>query len=248
MKEKRIIIQIVLKNDDYILNNYSSLIENLYTFLLPPLKLKNTKKILIKLINQPSCLEIMGEKTGQELYLIRNEFDFAFFESVNSDQKKDYLCDAAFECLKALFAVLRLDLEILVNTYKHIKKIDYQLKNILCGGPKKNNNKTIVGQVIAEHFLDYALLNVNFKFLKTSETKTVILFKTYPTFFFYSKLIWTAKWTSNTTFLVSNKLKEINLEININGDISIVDTPINREIEWIKDEIRYLTLEICFPL
>jgi hypothetical protein len=246
MKEKRIMIQVTFDDVESNLNSYAIFIANLYTYYLPTISVTN--KVVVEFIKETNVLIIIPDQLGEDIYTIIKSLDFSAFENKNSDKKKEILFNAVFECLKILFTKLKINLQNLYNAHKKILENNYELKRVLCGGLKENRAKDIVATVMAEHFLDYALSSVSFYFKNTKVEKKIILYKTGPVDFIYSRLIWSARWEDNKTFQLSNKTKEINLSINIDGSISILYFPIDRDIQGIKEEINYLAQDIYFEL
>ncbi|ASU33460.1 hypothetical protein MuYL_1562 [Mucilaginibacter xinganensis] len=58
----------------------------------------------------------------------------------------------------------------------------------------------------------------------------------------------TSKWIDNEVFQSFNITKEFSIQVKINGNVSIFYTPADRDIDGIKEEIRYLTQEIYFKI
>ncbi|WP_426671761.1 hypothetical protein ACPPVU_11040 [Mucilaginibacter sp. McL0603] len=245
MKERKIWIALTDYAEDGI-GRYGNLIGNLYTYFLPGININKIRKILIRFSEEPDYFDLY--QADDQIWAIIKTFDYISFNKSDHFRKCELLSDYVFECLRAFFTKFNIDLKDLGTAHKQIKEVDFKLKIVICGAPKQNRSKNVVAMVGAEYFLDYSLISINFYFKESDSNKVITLCKSYPTSFIYSRLFSNAKWIDNSNFLILNETKEINISINIDGNVSVEYHPISRDIESLKKEIKYLTQELSFQL
>ena len=240
-------IAIILDTPENKLNLYGNLIGNLYTYFVPHIEIHKARKILIHFVSEKNCCQIFPED-GEKIYTIKKTFDFRSFENSDSDEKCESLTNDVFDCLKIFFDEFKINTDVLDVAYKQIKESNYILKRIICGGAKENKEKKVIATVFAKHFLEYASLSVEFIFKNGDIVKEIPICKSDPAYFIYSNLFSSAKWDDNNKFRISNKTKEINLIVNINEGVSILYNSIDKDVDDLKEELKFLTREFCFPV
>jgi len=247
MREKRLWVQINRRSAaepiDFV--RCSSLVADLFTFKLPPIIVKGIRKVNIDFADHDDALLIGGLDS---ILTIVETFPFDLFDTADLHGKTALLADRAYKCLMLVYQHLNLDVEQLKIGYKKILDDDFVLTHILFGGPKQNRNRSIKATVKADFLIDYTSVNIIFLNKNDIVINEIPLFKTIPGWLFYSLLLKTCKWIDGETFEMANGSKEINFRVNINRQISMHYLPVNRDVDGIKEEIRFLTLERSFDL
>lgn len=251
MRQKRLYIQVIPSShqvvgyDEFI--KYAVFVSNLFTFNLPVVSINRTQKLLIEFSDSLSISEVFPEEKGQDIYNIQEKFRFLEFSNALPLDKKKMLTDDVYKCLLRLYQHLGLNPSDVELAYKQIVTNHFMTSVQLCSGVKQNKKGAVEASVTAEHFLDYALIQVTF-FNDQNIINRVELFKTVPVYYIYTQLINSAKWINNDVFALSNNSKEFTLNLEPTGSYTIVHNPKLRSIEGLREEIKSLTKEILINL
>jgi hypothetical protein len=221
---------------------------NLFSFYLPKMEIEKVQKINIDFFVEPDKFFIIPQDLNSNIITIRETFNFEAFEPLTDDEKKIFLFERVYNCLRVIFEKLQIDDAILKLAHDTIIEKNFELTLTLCGGPKLNRKKGLTAKVIAEYFVDNVLISVFFTGNDDKPLAKINLFKTLPHHLFYMHLIKISRWLDSETFEVSNPTKEINIKVNTGGKVLIDYKPIGRDIDGIKEEIRYYTQELFFEL
>jgi hypothetical protein len=225
-----------------------SYISNLLEIYLPRVSTINVRKINIELTNEPDIFFITPENLDYDIIFIRKTFDFNTFGNSDLLSKKELLFKCIYDCLTVVFKNLEIDNSILKSTYELLIAKDAHLSVDLAGGPKLNRRKDITAKVIAEFFIGYVLVSTVFTDKNDKLLNKINLFKTLSHHLFYLRFAKTTKWLDNDVFQIADKAKEVNIQININGKVLVNYAPIDRDIDGIKEEIRFYNQELLFEL
>jgi len=248
MNERRLQIQSSLiehtKSETNDSNKYVQYVGNLFTFYLPPVSADKTRKLLIELHEEQDAFFIFPKEKNQELYTIRETFDFSAFNASSSMIKISALVESAFQCLLKLYEHLGWNLKNVQTGYELICQNNYFLELEICGGAKLNKRREVKAVVLAEHTLEYTLLKVNFLNPDNSIVSTTPLFKVLPVYSFYSRICHSAKWLNNDEFQILNQTREFGLKVNLNGEYEVIYNPRGRDIEGVKEELTFITSEV----
>ena len=223
-------------------NKYANYVGNLLTYNLPMESVKGTQKLIVEFLSEKDAFFVFPKNLGEPMYTIRETFPFNEFSDTLTDKLK-LITEKAYECLIILYKHLKLNPANLDIGYKKIRESDYTLSVSLCGGLKHNRNRTRKAILTAEYFLEYAIIYVCVLDKENRVTEKINLFKTMPHYLFYSHIIHSAKWIDNEIFQISNRSKEIKINVNVNKKVDVEYFPQQRDIEGVKEEIRFFTLE-----
>lgn len=226
---------------------YAAHVSNLFTYHLPSIPVRRTKKLLVELSESVDSSYIIPEEKGQSIYTIYCKFPFSTFSNASSINKISMLTDSVYRSLLMFYPFLGLISCNVQQGYKQILDSHYQLSIQLCGAPKLNRSRKIKASVTAEYFLGYVLIHVTF-LNSQNATSRVGLFKTVPVSYIYSQLVSSAKWINNEVFSVSSKSKEFFIEIKTDGSYKTNYNPKLRGVDDVKNEIRFLTTEVLVDL
>lgn len=251
LEKKRLYIQIyaasstVIANDEF--KKYAVFISNLFSFTLPPVEIKRTQRLNIDFSQDSNALFIFPNEKGESIYTIQETFSFLEFKNASPALKKRMIVENACQCLYKLYLHLELNPSDVKLAYDQILGNNFELSVQLCGGIK-TNRKRIKASVIAEHFLDYTLIRVVFLDAENVVLNTVNLFKTLPAYFIYTQLVNSAKWANNDVFYLFNNTKEFEIRIGINGNHNVCYYPKRRDVNGIKEEIKFLSPQILIDI
>lgn len=250
MRSKKIWVQIIGRAnyvDDKIYADYSQLIGNLFTYYLAPVYVKKLTKFLVD-FKEEHDWHIFPKTAGESTYTITTSFSFdRFFESSPSE-KKELLLKAVRDGLLKLYEYLGLNCDDVNYAYKEIIANEYRLTIPFLTGGKFNKQRTIKASVIAEHFLEYAMIYLIFTSNLGIEVNKIPLFKTMAHQFIYKQLIAFGKWTADDVFSVYNNTKEFWINVTPDGEYSIHYSPNQRDIEGIREEINFLAKKVFVEL
>ena len=247
MTERKINVMVIITNPDSELNKYSIILDNLYSYHLPRIKTKETKKIVIYLTKEADLFDLPGDDDTM-ICTIHQKFDPVHFSKLDFDEKLSALNETIYDRLLRLFTHLKFETDGLKYAFQKIIDDNYKLKRPLCGTPKANRKRNITATVFAEHFFEYALIEIEFCFKETGLIKTVPLFRLMPSPTTYSSLVSAAKWEIGDIFSVFNKTKEVNYQVSVDGHISVGYNPIERDAEGVKEQVVFFSYEIFFEL
>jgi hypothetical protein len=247
MREKRLWIQINWRFDqhDMDVENCTNFVANLFTHKLPPVISSGVSKVNIDFTDYPN---LEGISKFGSILSITELFPTDIFEQRDLEGKMELLIEETYRCLKLVYQHLKLDIDELESGYNEILNNHHELVTMLISGPKLNKNRSVSATVIAEYFLDYNEIKVDFWDKKSETLSSVPLFKTRSGILFYNGLLHKSKWIDNNTFELTNRTQEINFRIAIDGQINMYYQPIERDIEGIKEEIQFFTSERSFEL
>lgn len=249
MKAKRLWIDIRVNNsgiaeyEDF--TRYGVFVGNLFTFHLPEIAVNKVSKIVVEFSRHPDEIDI---SSFNSIHTIKETFPFNKFSKQGFLGKVKLLSECVYKCLTALYEKLNFNLGQLDFGYQEILNNGFKLSKELFKGAKYNKTKTIKAVVMADFLFDYTEIKISFLDKKGVVVTEQILFKTHPGWFFYTRLLESAKWVDNDTFELSGLNNEIKLRIRVDGQIAPYYSPINRDISGIKEEIRYFTSEVMFKM
>jgi|GEM_PF-4562001 len=240
MRQKRLWIQISIEGKArQELNKYACYVSNLFTFYLPTVFIKTTCKLVVELVSEDDAFYIFPADRGESIYTVRDTLLLDEFAGNDLD-KLILLAKRTISSLRKLYEHLGLQPADIISGYNNIIENNFTLKTELL---KKRNRQGVKATLIVEYFLDFALIYIVFFDKEDNIIRKVDLFKTLPNHLFYSQLIHSAKWIGQSTFEVLNKSKETRININLDGETRVDYYPTGRDIEGIKQEIRYFSLE-----
>lgn len=224
---------------------YAVFVASLFTYKLPPVVCKGASKINVDFTTYPN---MEGVSKFDSILTITELFPAEIFGEKSLAGKIALLVTETYKALALVYRYLNLDVAQLVIGYQKILDDEYLLVRTLIGDPKLNKSRTATAVVIAEYFLDSTQIKVNFHHKKSETINSVPLFKTLPGALFYNGMLRTSKWVDNSTFELTNKTREINFRVTINGQVAVHYHPINRDIDGVKEEIAFYTSERSFEL
>lgn len=220
-------------------------VANLFTYQLPKVICKGVSKVNIDFTDYP---DMEGISKFDSILTITELFPICIFDQKNMAEKIELLISETYRCLKLIYQYLNLDVAQLDDGYVKIVSNPHQLVTTLIGGAKLNKNRSISADVTAEYFLDSTEIKLNFQNKSNGVISCIPLFKIGPGVLFYNGLLKTSKWIDNNIFELTNKTREITFRVTIDGLVTIHYQPIDRDIEGIKEEIIFFTLERSFEL
>jgi hypothetical protein len=251
MKQKRLNIQIVnsfqLKKIEN-LDQYTTFVSNLFTYSLPNVQIKATHRLIIEFSDSPNLGIIIPAELGQSIYTIQKNTDFCNFDKLSTLEKKKFIVEVVYECLLELYRFLGLKEEDVTLAYQTILSNNFVLVVELCRGAKQNKEKTAIALVSAIYFLEYAVIRVAIYDKRKNINRQTDLFETVPVHFVYSQLVTSAKWINNRIFAIFNNSNELVINMDVDGTYSVTYNPKDREVEDIKNEVRFLTKAVLIKL
>jgi hypothetical protein len=232
------------------LKEVTNLVSNLFTYNLPPVEIKHTRRLIIEFLEGDEPGHIHPKEPDQPIYTFRKGFDLLEYSNSNPlIEKIKILTLCAYRCLLTIYQYLGLKSSDVELAYTNIIANGHKLVIPLCGGAKLNRKKTNTAIVSAHHHLGYTLIEVTFfDVIKPRKLKKIELYKTVPTDFIYRQLVKTAKWIDNETFAIFNNTKEFMLTINKDFICTPTYNPKLRSKDGIVEEIRFLTKEVLFTI
>ena len=252
MKERKLNIQINFNNfDEKVTDSFKEIanhVGNLFEYYLPKVSIIRVKKILVEFTNEPNDFFIIPENLDADVVTIRTTFDFEKFDKIELVEKEGFVLQNLVDNLQIVFKKLKLNTNGLKFARDEIIEREFELIVELCGGEKLNRNKSITAKVIAEFFIGFMLISVNFYQKNNGLIRKVELFKTWPNRIFYQLFMKTAGWRDNEVFEVASSTKEITFQINIDGTVTTLYEPKDREVDGIREEIITLTKELFIKI
>jgi hypothetical protein len=243
MKQSKLLIQIIAgssEGDSSEFREYAQYVGTLFSYQLPLLNVGKTKKILIEFLEQNDILYVVPEKLNASIYTVRKSIDFTKFKSADDHLKKRSLSESTRDGLLFLFDQLGWDYSSIETTYDKIIESDFQSRFVLTEA-KGNKSGTVKAAVVVEHFLKDAVVSMVFLNKNDIVLKKIDLFVTAPSHIFYGHLIGSTKWSTDSVFQLKNKTKEYSINASIDGSTHVNYTPKHRDIESVKEEIKYFT-------
>ncbi|RFZ90660.1 hypothetical protein D0C36_16995 [Mucilaginibacter conchicola] len=250
MRPKKFWVQICSRRpyvDDKIYVDHCRLIESLFTYYLAPVYLKKLGKLLID-FKEEDDWSIFPKEAGESIYTLRTSFSFDRFYESSPSGKQALLLNAVRDGLLKLYEHLGLNCNDVNYAYKEILERDYKLSVPLLKGGKFNKQRRIKASLVAEHFLEYAMVYLIFTDKQGIELNKIPLFKTDAHQFAYQRLVASGKWTSDDVFSVYNNSKEFWIDVTTDGKHLIRYRPQGRDIEGVQEEINFFAKDVFVKL
>jgi hypothetical protein len=187
----------------------------------------------------------INNEFNAQIITISKGFDLS--GQVNNNDKFQFMFNCAIKALEEIFESLNISLSLLTETIEKIKEKGFELCVNLCKTPIFNKHKNIQAQLLAEYQIEYVTIILIF-YIDDRSIKRINLFKTFPHYFIYDQLISKLRWIDNQSIEISNNSGEFSVRIGLDGRITPIYKPKDRDIDGVIEEIRFLSKEVFFKL